>query len=93
MSKLLDYEVYAFKAYIAFPARKLLNHQFELEEDYLAGQVHGILKGERYNKDFTAFSQEELAIINSLISQNIDNEWKRPVNCIFVNKGSLQYYE
>lgn len=74
MSKLLDYEVNALKAYITLPARKLLNHQFELEEDYLAGHVHGFLKGERYDKDFTAFSKEELAIINPLISQNIDTE-------------------
>lgn len=74
MSKLLEYEVNALKAYIALPARKLLNHQFELEEDYLAGHVHAFLKGERYDKDFTAFSKEELAIINPLISQNIDTE-------------------
>ncbi|NLD25846.1 MAG: hypothetical protein GX661_00640 [Acholeplasmataceae bacterium] len=60
MGKLQEYETNALKAYLALPARKLLDHRFEMEEDYLAGHVHSFLKGERFDKEFTAFSKQEL---------------------------------
>ena len=40
---LKKYEKEILKAYLNLPARKLLNHQFELEEDYLAGKVSRFL--------------------------------------------------
>lgn len=70
--KLLKCEEYALKAYLELPVRKLLNHQFELEEDYLAGYVSRFLQGERFDITFKAYSEEELNIINPLISKNID---------------------
>ena len=74
MGKLLEYEANALRAYLELPARKLLNHQFEMEEDYLAGYVSRFIKGERFDKEFTAFSKQELEVINPIISQNIDTE-------------------
>lgn len=74
MKKLLDYEVKALKAYLELPVRKLLNHQFEAEEDYIAGHVSRFLKGERFNIEFTAFSKDEIGIIDSIISKNIEND-------------------
>jgi len=62
------------KAYLELPARKLLQHQFELEEDFLAGHVTRFLKGERFNIEFNAFNDEELSVISPLISSNIQNE-------------------
>lgn len=61
------------KAYLELPPRQLLNHKFELEEDYLAGYVSRFLKGERFDKEFTAFSKEENEVINSLITKNYDS--------------------
>lgn len=74
MSKLLAYEVNALKAYLELPVRKLLNHQFEMEEDYLAAHVSAFIKGERFDKEFTAYSIEELDIINPIISKNINTD-------------------
>ena len=74
MNKLQRYEVFALKAYLELPARKLLEHQFELEEDYIAGHVAAFIDGERFDKEFTAFAKEEHAIINHRISQNVNND-------------------
>jgi hypothetical protein len=74
MEKLSKFELLALKAYLELPVRKLLNHQFELEEDYIAEHVMGFIRGERFDKEFTAFSKEELEIINPIISKNISND-------------------
>ncbi len=74
MKKILVYEMHALKSYLELPTRKLLNHRFEMEEDYLAGYVSRFIKGERFDKEFTAFSKEELEIINPIISKNISND-------------------
>lgn len=73
MEKLLKFELLTLKAYLELPARKLLDHQFELEEDFIAEHVMGFIKGERYDKDIIAFSKEENDIINSLITKNFGN--------------------
>lgn len=73
MSKILEYELNILKSYLELPTRKLLNHQFEMEEDFFAGYVSRFIKGERFDKEFTAFSKQELEIINPIISQNIDS--------------------
>lgn len=44
MGKLLEYEIKALKAYLDLPTRKLLNHEFEQKEDFLAGHVFRIYK-------------------------------------------------
>lgn len=74
MKKLLKYELLLLKAYLKLPTRKLLNHEFELEEDYIAEHVFGFIKGERYDKDIIAFSKEELDVINPIISKNINTD-------------------
>lgn len=74
MKKILDYEINTLKAYLELPARKLLNHQFEGEEDYIAAHVMNFLKGERFEKDFIAFSKDELDIINPIITKNINSD-------------------
>ena len=62
------------EAYLELPSRKLLNHRFELEEDYLAGYVTRFLHGERFNKEFIPFSEYELEVIQQpLIESNLNN--------------------
>ena len=67
------YEKQILKAYLALPPRKLLKHQFEMEEDYLAGYVSRFLVGERFKETIVAFSDYELEVINPLIEANKDN--------------------
>ena len=67
------YEKKILEAYLELPSRKLLNHRFELEEDYLAGYVTRFLHGERFNKEFMPFSEYELEIIQPLIESNLNN--------------------
>ena len=87
MSKILKSEKLALKAYLALPARKLLNHKFETEEDYIAAHVIGFLKGERYKKDIIAFTKEELDVINPIISKNIStDEGKDLLNAFLLTK-------
>lgn len=74
MKKLLKSELLILKAYLELPTRKLLNHKFELEEDFIAEHVMGFIGGERYGKDIIAFSKEELEVINPLISKNIQTD-------------------
>lgn len=74
MKKISKYELLLLKTYIELPARKLLDHKFELEEDYIYEYGAGFIEGERYDKDIVAFSKQELDIINTLISQNISND-------------------
>ena len=74
MIKLLRSEMHVLKAYLQLPVRKLLNHQFEAEEDYLWFHVDSFLHGQRFKNEFTAFSKEELEVINSIISRNMDND-------------------
>lgn len=62
------------KAYLELPTRKLLNHQFELSEDFLAGYVSRFLKGESFKKQFQAFSKEESEIINTLINKHYNED-------------------
>ena len=73
MKKILKYEMKILTSYLDLPSRKLLNHQFEYEEDYIAGFVSRFIKGERFDKEFIAFTKEEISIIESLIFHNIDN--------------------
>lgn len=71
MGKLSKYELLSLKAYLELPDRKLLNHQFELEESYIAGHVQRFLKGERFNIEFTTFSETELNVITPLLQNQI----------------------
>lgn len=52
---LKKYEKQILEAYLNIPPRKLLNHKFELEEDYLAGYVTRFLHGERFKEEFVPF--------------------------------------
>jgi hypothetical protein len=73
MKKISKSELLVLKAYLELPVRKLLDHKFELEEDYIYEHVAGFIEGERYDKDIIAFSKQELETINPIISQNINN--------------------
>ena len=64
------YEKEILKAYLNLPSRKLLNHQFELEEDYIAGYVSRFLQGERFEKEFIPFTNDEWEIIQPIIVEN-----------------------
>lgn len=68
------YEKQVLKAYLNLPTRKLLKHQFELEEDYLAGYVSRFLSGERFENEFVPYSDYELEIIIPLIENNLEND-------------------
>ena len=68
------YERQVLEAYLNLPSIKLLNHQFEMEEDYLAGFVSRFLQGERFKKTFVPFSDYELEVINTLIESNKNND-------------------
>jgi hypothetical protein len=74
MSEILKSEVSVLKAFLELPTRKLLNHKFEMEEDCLTGYVQRFLKGERFDIEFKAFSEEELNAINPLISKHIQTD-------------------
>lgn len=88
MKKLSKFELFACKAYLELPARKLLNHQFELEEDYIAERVLGFIKGKRYDQDIIAFSKEELDIINPVIAKNIStNDGKDLLTAYLLTKA------
>lgn len=71
MKELSKFEILSLKAYLELPIRKILKHQFELEEDIIAAHVIAFLKGKRYDKEIIAFSKHELEIINPIISNNI----------------------
>lgn len=73
MKKIAKYESLLLKAYLELPVRKLLNHQFELEEDYIAEHVMGFIEGERYEEEIKAFSEEQTKVINQILSKNMDN--------------------
>lgn len=62
------------QAYLQNQNNFLLNHQFEMEEDYIAGLVDRFLKGERFNQKVVAFTNEQIKVINSAISMNIESE-------------------
>ena len=68
------YEKQVLEAYLNLPTRKLLKHQFELEEDYLAGYVSRFLSGERFENEFVPYSDYELEIIIPLIENNLEND-------------------
>ncbi|MDY4886818.1 MAG: hypothetical protein SO533_04155 [Eubacteriales bacterium] len=68
------YEKQILEAYLNLPPSKLLNHQFELEEDYLAGYVSRFLRGERFKNEFVPYSDDELKIIVPLIENNSEND-------------------
>lgn len=68
------YEKEILEAYLNLPVRKLLKHQFELEEDYLAGYVSRFLQGERFKEKFIPYSDDELEVITPLIEENLDND-------------------
>ncbi len=68
------YERQILEAYLKLPSRKLLDHRFELEEDYLAGCVDSFLHGKRYYEEFVPFSESELSAISPLIEDNIGTE-------------------
>ena len=68
------YEKEILKAYLNLPVRKLLHHQFELEEDYLAGYVSRFLRGERFKDEFIPFADCELEVIVPLIENNLETD-------------------
>ena len=70
---LKKYEKQVLEAYLGLPSRKLLKHQFEMEEDYLAGHVSRFLNGERFKEEFIPFSDYQLEVVNSLIEANKEN--------------------
>lgn len=61
------------KAYISLPSQVVLDHKFELDEDYLAGYVSRFLSGERFKFSINIFNDEDLKYIDNLIEKNIDN--------------------
>ncbi len=67
---LKKYEKLVLEAYLILPPRKLLKHEFELEEDYLAGYVSRFLRGERFDNEFIPFSDYELQAIEPIIKAN-----------------------
>lgn len=71
---ILKSEKLILEAYLNLPARKLLQHQFELEEDYLAGYVERFLHGERFKNIFVPFADYELNVIEPLITSNQFNK-------------------
>ncbi|MBP5593179.1 MAG: hypothetical protein J6X75_03315 [Clostridia bacterium] len=69
------YEKLILEAYLNLPERKLLKHQFELEEDYLAGYVSRFLIGQRrFKNEFIPYSDYELEVIIPLIENNLEND-------------------
>lgn len=73
MKKIEKFELMLLKAYLELPARKLLNHKFELEEDYIAEHVAGFIDGERFEENIDIFLEDDKKAINNIISQNINN--------------------
>lgn len=73
MKKIEKFELMLLKAYLELPARKLLNHKFELEEDYIAEHVAGFIDGERFEEDINIFLEDDKKAINNIIFQNINN--------------------
>lgn len=73
MKKIEKFELMLLKAYLELPARKLLNHKFELEEDYIAEHVEGFIDGERFEENIDIFLEDDKKAINNIISQNINN--------------------
>lgn len=73
MKKIEKFESMLLKAYLELPARKLLNHKFELEEDYIAEHVAGFIDGERFEENIDIFLEDDKKAINNIISQNINN--------------------
>ena len=66
-------EFYILQAFLHLPSNPLLDHKLELEEGYLAGFVERFLKGERFDRSFNAFTDEELETIDLLIEKNKNN--------------------
>lgn len=66
-------EEYILKSYLVLPSPNLLNHELELENDYLAGYVSRFLKGENFDIEFKIFDKAISNKINDLISKNINN--------------------
>jgi len=82
------YEKKILEAYLNLPSRKLLKHQFEMEEDYLAGHVSRFLHGKRFEEEFAPFSDYELEVINPLIESNKDNdEGKELITAVLLTKA------
>lgn len=85
---LKKYEKEILKAYLNLPARKLLNHQFELEEDYLAGKVSRFLYGERFTENFIPFTNEEQeAIDKALKGKENDKDGRDLVTAVLITKA------
>lgn len=68
------YEKQILEAYLNIPPCKLLNHNFELEEDYLAGYVTRLIHENRFKEEFVPFLDYELEVINLLTESNKDND-------------------
>ncbi|MBO5224642.1 MAG: hypothetical protein J6C23_09050 [Clostridia bacterium] len=82
------YEKQILEAYLGLPYRKLLMHQFEMEEDYIAGHVSRFLHGERFEEEFVPFSDYELSVINPLIEANKDNvEGKELITAVLITEA------
>ena len=52
---LKKYEKQILEAYLNIPPCKLLNHNFELEEDYLAGYVTRFIHENRFKEELFLF--------------------------------------
>ena len=61
------------EAYLNLPCRKLLNHQFEQEEDYLAGYITRFLQGERFSEPINPFDANDYNVMSLIASQNLHN--------------------
>lgn len=82
------YEKQILEAYLGLPSRKLLRHQFEMEEDYIAGHVSRFLNGERFKEEFIPFSDYELEVINPLVDSNKDNvDGKELITAVLLTKA------
>ena len=82
------YEKQILEAYLGLPPRKLLRHQFEMEEDYIAGYVLRFLNGERFKEVFIPFSDYELEVISPLIEANKDNvDGKELMTAVLLTKA------
>ena len=71
---ILKSEILILQAYLNLPVRRLLNHAFELDEDFLAGKISCFLKGERFKESFIAFTDAESSMIEALIEKNFENK-------------------
>ncbi len=88
-------EVLILKAYLNLPCRKLLNHQYESEEDCLAGYIDRFLHGERFDRIIVPFKDEDYEAMEHIAMNNLCNSdgadlltalWVTMAACNILNK-------